>query len=738
MSKIIGKSVCVIDFNRTWYPPYKFQLLDEAEIQREFGAKKISFLLISNEPAWMIEDFKKQLPQDFVWYVAADSDNKLLESLGVEFECFNLAHTYIIDKTGRILWADECPDDLENMLRQILNGTWDFARSQKLSADYKALEVLGSALDSLTVSNSDSIITMGNRIMALELPQHKEVLRDWYLLMAAQKLIESKMPSGESKEAAEQYAKWIYKDGKSLDWRHHRLMADFMIACDSVSAAIKHLQRAFELTSNQDTKQMLLSRIDECRHKLAEQAGQSIDTTDTNSSLSHLQEKKPEQLPKQNLSSQEAIEDLEDALKKLMSNYAGYDDAQWKLHLENSSWSDRLAAYSDSLRLKEQFTLEEFFHILARFLNPILDEHFNIKMPSADGKDYVKTLSFTKRYIPYFTDLRIKKVGGKFIVSSVDKLNSDLNGFEIRNINITSAPTAELNTWYLYPTIPSVPNTEEFLLGMFLEEKPEDEISIWLYPANGKSVLQKLPLHRCKVRDINVGEGANWSFQSGSNGSLPILRIRTAVEDEISDDFWATADSIKNTKGAILDLRGNLGGSDIVAWNWCGAVCPQHYRMSEGNSIIAGGSGNPRSRWNPLTISPGILLPLQGQEKLALQNNRFSGRLFVLIDKNVASSGETFAALLRQIPGAVWVGENSRGCVSYGNADITRKLTHSRILLRYGYTLYSWGATFPTREGIGFFPDYWIDSDNPYQVIAVLGDMLTQQCSESNNHKNLR
>ena len=724
LSEITGKSVCVIDFNRTWYPPYKFQLLAEAKIQREFGSENIAFLLISNEPNWMIDNFKEQLPQDFVWYAAADPDNRLLESLGVEFDFFNLVHTYIIDKHGRILWADECPDDLENVLRQILSGTWSLARSQKLSDDYRAIKVLGSELDRLTAGQSGGIITVGNRIMALELPQHMEVFRNIYLRKAAEKLFESKALDEKSIKAASRYAKWLYKGGKSTDWRHHQLMANLMIACDSLLQAIRHLKRAAQVTSNQDTRLMLLSRVDEHRHKLAQRVDGSVGTIGIDGFQYQLDDERQEQLPKQKLSSKEAIEDLEEALQNLMKNYAGYDDAEWRLHLNGSGWTDRLAVYYDSMRLKEQFTLEEFFDLLGRFLNPIVDEHFTIKMPSSDGIEYVKTHSFTKRYIPFFTDLRINKVGDRFIVSSISDLNLDLNDLEIRNITTANASTAELNTWYLYPTVPSAPDTEEFLLGMFLEEKPKDEISLRFYSINGKPVLRKLTLHRCKVRYTNAGKGANWSFQSGSKGSLPILRVRTAVEEEISESFWATVDSIKHAKAAILDLRRNLGGSDAVAMNWCGAVYPQEYRMSEGNTIIAGGSGNPRSRWNPLTINTAI--SLQGPEELTLQDNRYDGRLFVLLDKNVASSGETFAALLRQIPGAVWVGENSRRCVSYGNADITRKLTHSRILLRYGWTLYSWGATFPTREGVGFFPDYWIDSDNPCQVIATLYDMLTQ------------
>jgi C-terminal processing protease CtpA/Prc len=98
----------------------------------------------------------------------------------------------------------------------------------------------------------------------------------------------------------------------------------------------------------------------------------------------------------------------------------------------------------------------------------------------------------------------------------------------------------------------------------------------------------------------------------------------------------------------------------------------------------------------------------------------FAGRLFVLTDRNVASSGETFTAYVRQVPGAILLGENTMGCASYGNADIRKELPNSGIRVRFGYMKYFINDLLPFREGVGILPQYWLDGVSPEDAIQRL------------------
>jgi len=97
----------------------------------------------------------------------------------------------------------------------------------------------------------------------------------------------------------------------------------------------------------------------------------------------------------------------------------------------------------------------------------------------------------------------------------------------------------------------------------------------------------------------------------------------------------------------------------------------------------------------------------------------YGGRLVVLVDRGVASSGETFVQLAGQIRGAVLVGENTAGCVSYGNVEDRPPLPHSRYRLSFGRTRFVPEWVRPTREGVGFFPDFWLDTPDPTAAAAA-------------------
>jgi len=716
LSKVIGKAVVVLDFARTWYPPYRFQLLAEAAVQKETGRSNICFLLISNEPGWAVREIKDQLPNDFVWYAAADPDNALLRSFGIEPGPSCLPLTVILDRQGRVVWCAEAPDNLEEMLTGIVAGTWDIARSRKMMDDFHSVDSLGSKVKETPDNGCDRIISLAGRLANLELPQHKDRVRRWYLSLATERLLNSSACSDRYLGDAMRFGRISYGDGQSGSYRGHKLMADLMAAADSVEQAIEYQMKAIRVVSDDSVRTALKAELNEYRNRLAEKTHQKIvpDSSDTPEAAA-VGSSGAE--PPLTITSQEAVEDLEQAVTSLRNSYAGYDDADWKLHLAGSGWTARLGEHRARLLQKDTYTPEEFLSFLKSFLEPIIDEHFFLKLP-VKGTGKYKLVKFSKRFKPFFTDVRVRRDGTRFVVVERPGTPPDIVGGELVDVTVADPRDAQLNRPYLYRTIPAQPDAEEYLIGTFMEHDSAKSITLVFRSSDREQIRLDLPLHRGRVRDPEAGSGDAWRFLSGEDIPIPVLRVRTAVETSITDGFWEIMPRLRRENNVILDLRANLGGSDAVAMNWCGAMCPGKYRMSGGNSIVAGGPGNPRSRWNPLTIEDGI--ELKGQEGRTKADSCFGGRLYVILDENVASSGETFAGLARQIPGAIWVGENSRGCVSYGIADITRTLKHSRIIVRFGYVRFSWHETFPIREGVGFFPDYWLDSDDPYQDIARL------------------
>ena len=183
------------------------------------------------------------------------------------------------------------------------------------------------------------------------------------------------------------------------------------------------------------------------------------------------------------------------------------------------------------------------------------------------------------------------------------------------------------------------------------------------------------------------------------------------VARELGEGLGDTADELRGQDALILDLRGNHGGSDDAAHEWCGRLSPQTFDNCPWANLDDGfAEGAARwscgrtSRWS---WSGGA-------------TESFAGRLFLLIDRDVASSGETFVRFASQIPGTVILGENSMGCVTYGNCSIVESLPHSGITVRFGYSKFVENTVMPVREGVGFFPHYWLDESDAYLPISRL------------------
>jgi hypothetical protein len=200
---------------------------------------------------------------------------------------------------------------------------------------------------------------------------------------------------------------------------------------------------------------------------------------------------------------------------------------------------------------------------------------------------------------------------------------------------------------------------------------------------------------------------------------LPWLSVAT-MDEEAAGRVPGSADTLRKTPAVLLDLRGNGGGSDTPAISWCRRFSGQPFEWiaSIQPRLV---TGDPLRRY--ATRVGGRLEPDAADgPKGVVARQPYTGRLVVLVDKQVASSGETFAQLAAQIRGAVLVGENTAGCVDYGNVDMKPALPHSGIQCAFGRTRFVEDWIRPSREGVGFFPDYWLDTADPVaQIAAWLG-----------------
>lgn len=83
--------------------------------------------------------------------------------------------------------------------------------------------------------------------------------------------------------------------------------------------------------------------------------------------------------------------------------------------------------------------------------------------------------------------------------------------------------------------------------------------------------------------------------------------------------------------------------------------------------------------------------------------------VMVLMDSHVASAGEGFVRALAQLDNVVFIGLNTYGALLTGDVGVCQ-LPHSKLYLAVGTSLLQ-EKDFVNRDGLGYFPDFWVDPD---------------------------
>ncbi len=168
----------------------------------------------------------------------------------------------------------------------------------------------------------------------------------------------------------------------------------------------------------------------------------------------------------------------------------------------------------------------------------------------------------------------------------------------------------------------------------------------------------------------------------------------------------------------VIDLRANGGGNDMWAMKWVRRFSEQLYQSYAGAAELHRRETDPLRRWS-CSARLGAMGGFEDSDTPA-DRQCYKGRLFVITGIHCASSGETFAGLAGQIPGAILVGENTAGFISYGNLDQKFDFSHADIAVHFGRSKFAMGTgKRPACESMGMFPDYWLDDEDPVAAVAA-------------------
>ena len=398
-----------------------------------------------------------------------------------------------------------------------------------------------------------------------------------------------------------------------------------------------------------------------------------------------------------------AIEDIELIKYLFDTSYSG------KEYWENKgvSFSDMYKNLLEYAKQNEDVSIPKLENIIHGSLSNITDGHLSIQ-----GS---KWYGFYKHKNAYFSDIVMEKKNNEYVV-----VKSTFNP-------ITAGTKYDDDIKYLFRTISS-PQKEQYIIGT---------LSYNYLPAlklKFSSQSVEVPLHSCKLKSVKNED--NDVFYVRDLKNIPVLRVTTfsnAYNVKLTE-YSEYGKKLKNKSCFVLDICNNGGGSSqysynffanvntVAHWNYIGAELYSpaimqawaNENLENSPDFIKEMILDSRKEVEKLKKNPVREWHFNQYEKTKQQKGDYTGRSVIIANRSVASSGEATIAYSKSVPNNIIVGENSAGIGTFGEVR-TYLLPNSRIQLYIPSKIF---IAPELKEGEGYMPDYWLDSDEPVKEVV--------------------
>ncbi len=132
-----GEKVYVIDFWATWCAPCVYAISHLCTIQEKFRDQGVVLVGVSAENADIVSAFVDKAGNKINYVVAADANQATSKAYIEAFGLEGIPHSFVVDKSGAIVWEGHPLSGLDGVLTKVLDGTYDVEAAQKIGEWYQ-------------------------------------------------------------------------------------------------------------------------------------------------------------------------------------------------------------------------------------------------------------------------------------------------------------------------------------------------------------------------------------------------------------------------------------------------------------------------------------------------------------------------------------------------------------------------------------------------------------------------
>lgn len=134
------KKVYVVEFWATWCGPCRQSIPHLTEIQKQFKDKGVTVIGISDESVDTVRPFVEKMGGQMDYTVAIDKSKKVGRNYMEAYGQNGIPTAFIVDGSGRIVWLGHPLDGMDEVLAQVVEGTFDSAAWAQAQQQRQELE----------------------------------------------------------------------------------------------------------------------------------------------------------------------------------------------------------------------------------------------------------------------------------------------------------------------------------------------------------------------------------------------------------------------------------------------------------------------------------------------------------------------------------------------------------------------------------------------------------------------